>query len=141
MYRLGHGVTQNFTEAMKWYRKAADQGNANAQAMVGMMYEKARGVPESFTKALKWYRMAADQAMPWGIGLGAMYSLPWRYADSTEWLKWYRKAADQGNIAAELQLDLAEFDFQGTRILGPVGRRRRCSALVARSEGHQSESA
>jgi TPR repeat protein len=31
MYSNGKGVTQNFDEAIKWYRKAADQGDAYAQ--------------------------------------------------------------------------------------------------------------
>ena len=30
MYRMGYGVTQNFTEAVKWFRRAAAQGNAQA---------------------------------------------------------------------------------------------------------------
>ncbi|MDR2625971.1 MAG: SEL1-like repeat protein [Zoogloeaceae bacterium] len=28
----GEGITQNQTEAVKWYRKAAEQGDAEAQA-------------------------------------------------------------------------------------------------------------
>jgi hypothetical protein len=30
IYRMGYGVTQNFTEAVKWFRRAAAQGNAQA---------------------------------------------------------------------------------------------------------------
>jgi hypothetical protein len=30
MYRMGYGVTQNLTEAVKWFRRAAAQGNAQA---------------------------------------------------------------------------------------------------------------
>jgi hypothetical protein len=49
---------------MKWYRKAADQGNANAFQNLGFMYEKGLGVPQDNTEALKWYRKAADQGQP-----------------------------------------------------------------------------
>ena len=30
-YKTGNGVTQSYSEAAKWYRKAADQGHAKAQ--------------------------------------------------------------------------------------------------------------
>ena len=36
MYQYGRGVKQNDFEAVKWFSKAADQGDANAQFMLGM---------------------------------------------------------------------------------------------------------
>ena len=36
----------NYTEAANWYRKAAEQGHANAQYKLGMCYENGRGVPQ-----------------------------------------------------------------------------------------------
>jgi TPR repeat protein len=45
MYRLGRGVPQDDAEAMRWYRKAAKQGNAQAQNGLIIMYEERRGVP------------------------------------------------------------------------------------------------
>jgi hypothetical protein len=38
MYRDGKGVPQNFTEAIRWLRKAADQGGSIAQFELGDMY-------------------------------------------------------------------------------------------------------
>jgi len=35
VYGNGQGVPVDYGEAMKWYRKAADQGNANAQNNLG----------------------------------------------------------------------------------------------------------
>jgi TPR repeat protein len=35
MYDEGYGISQNYTEAVKWYRKAADQGDASAQRFAG----------------------------------------------------------------------------------------------------------
>ena len=53
---------ENHNEAIKWYRKAADQGNANGQFILGLMYANGEGVPEkNIEKATKWYRLAADQ--------------------------------------------------------------------------------
>ena len=36
----------NFAEAVKWYRKAADQGNATAQSHLARMYRDGKGVPQ-----------------------------------------------------------------------------------------------
>ena len=40
--RTGSGVEQDDATAVGWYRKAADQGDANAQYNLGVMYEKGR---------------------------------------------------------------------------------------------------
>jgi TPR repeat protein len=58
------GRALNFTEAMRWYRLAADQGFAEAQIIIGNMYASAQGVPRDFTEAMRWYRLAADQGLP-----------------------------------------------------------------------------
>ena len=50
----------NFVEAAKWFRKAADQGIALAQANLGLCYEKGEGVPRDIAEAMKWYRLASE---------------------------------------------------------------------------------
>ena len=60
---------------MKWFRKAAEQGNAPAQTILGMMYEDGRGITQDYTEAARWYRKATDQGWPTGQGiLGALYT-------------------------------------------------------------------
>src|SRR5690606_19071002 len=61
VYDHGLGVPENDQEAVKWYRKAAEQGYAVAQAILGVMYAKGEGVPKNDQEAVKWYRKAADQ--------------------------------------------------------------------------------
>ena len=58
VYYLGRGVPQNFPEAMKWFKKAADQGNPDATALLGVMYEEGQGVSRDNAEALKWYSIA-----------------------------------------------------------------------------------
>lgn len=58
---MGHGVKQDHTETVKWYRLAADQGNAFAQSNLGTCYDWGNGVTEDYREAVKWYRLAADQ--------------------------------------------------------------------------------
>jgi TPR repeat protein len=48
-------------KAVRWYRLAADQRDAEAQNNLGMMYADGRGVPQDYREAVKWYRLAADQ--------------------------------------------------------------------------------
>jgi len=61
LYAKGKGVPQDFSKAIYWYRKAAEQGNIGAQHMLGTMHENGQGVPQNFSKAIYWYRKAAEQ--------------------------------------------------------------------------------
>lgn len=46
---------------MEWYKKAAEQGNDEAQDMLGDFYYYGNGVEKDLAKALEWYKKAADQ--------------------------------------------------------------------------------
>ena len=61
MYDNGEGVPQDYAEAVKWYRLAAEQGNAKAQYNLAVMYDNGEGVPQDYAEAVKWYRLAAEQ--------------------------------------------------------------------------------
>ena len=62
MYDHGQGVPQSDALAAEWYRKAADQGYAEAQYALGCMYSKDGGVvPQDFAEALRWLRKAHAQ--------------------------------------------------------------------------------
>ena len=45
----------------QWFRKAADQGNALAQANLGVMYADGRGVVKDEVEAYKWYLLSGAQ--------------------------------------------------------------------------------
>jgi len=89
-------------------RKAAEQGDATAQAKMGRAYFLGLGVPKDATEALKWYRKAAEQGEPNAQAtLGFMYEMGRGVAqDYSEALGWYRKAAEQGNAIAQFNLGL-----------------------------------
>jgi len=53
---------QNYTEAARWFHKAAEQGNASAQLNLGGMYAKGRGVPRDHTLAYMWTLIATAYA-------------------------------------------------------------------------------
>ena len=103
MYQNGRGVPQDDTEAVAWYRKAANQGLALAQTNLGWMYDNGRGVAKDDAQTSYWYRKAADQGEAYAQNnLGMMYANGRGVAkDDTEAVAWYRKAADQGLARAE----------------------------------------
>ena len=59
-YEAGQGVAKDYAEAVKWYRKAAEQGVAYAQYKLGNLYYNGEGVAKDLTKAKEWYQKAAD---------------------------------------------------------------------------------
>ena len=60
-YNRGKGVPEDKAEGVRWYLKAAEQGNAMAQCNLGQCYFNGDGVDKDRTEALKWYRKAAEQ--------------------------------------------------------------------------------
>ncbi len=63
MYADGRGVVQDFMEAAKWYRKAAEQGHLIAQDELGRMYALGRGVAQDYVLAHMWLNLAAAKGM------------------------------------------------------------------------------
>jgi uncharacterized protein len=61
MYEYGQGVPQDFTEAVKWYSEAADQGYASVQSNLGRMYTWGRGVPQDYVVAHMWLDLATSR--------------------------------------------------------------------------------
>ena len=115
-YYNGDGVEQDKKEAVKWFRKAAEQGNASAQLNLGYCYENGEGVEQNKAEAVKWYRKAADQGEA-----KAQYNLGNCYdngegveQDKAEAVEWYRKAAEQGDADAQYNLGLCLLYGKGT---------------------------
>ena len=98
MYDNGQGVAKDQVEAVKWYRKAAEQGFAFAQFNLGLMYGNGQGVPKNQVEAIIWYRKAAGQGYADAQNLlGVIYEdgrgVP---KDRVEAVKWYTLAAELG---------------------------------------------
>jgi TPR repeat protein len=106
---------KNQLEAVKWYRKAAEQGSASAQLNLGVKYDNGVGVAEDNTEAVRWYRLAAEQGhAPAQKSLGYMYDNGEGVAeDNTEAVRWYRLAAEQGHAPAQYNLGYMYDDGEG----------------------------
>lgn len=105
-YDDGEGVEQDYAKAAEWYRKAAEQGAAEAQYHLGVLYYEGDGVEQNYTKTAEWYRKAADQGDDEAQNnLGVMYECGEGVKQSYQRaIVWYRKAADQGNAIAQNNL-------------------------------------
>jgi TPR repeat protein len=112
-YSVGRGVPLDQSEAVKWYRKAAEQGNAVAQCTIGEIYSGGLcGLTIDNKEAVKWYRLAAEQ----GIA-EAQFNLSSCYrngqgvdTNEIESAKWLRKAAEQNLKEAQFNLG-ASYEF------------------------------
>jgi tetratricopeptide (TPR) repeat protein len=104
---------KNYKEAVRRYRKAAEQGHAQAQVNLGALYSKGLGVGQDYTEAVKWYRKAAEQEHAQAQNnLGVMYSEGQGVMqDFKEAARWYRKAAEQGVNYAKEALKRLEQDY------------------------------
>jgi TPR repeat protein len=104
MYEAGQGTAANPSEAMKFYKKAADCGNGEAKFRIGLLYETGKGVGRNYAKAREWYTAAAGDRVS-----AAMYRVGYLHekglgvkANMKEAEKWYRKAADAGDSWSQL---------------------------------------
>ena len=75
-----------------WWRKAAEQGYAQAQSNLGVLYHQGRGVRRDYTKAAMWFRKAAEQGNADAqYELGLFYKsgrgVPQDYAEAYFWLE------------------------------------------------------
>jgi TPR repeat protein len=56
LYELGLGGTkQDYVEALKWYRKSAEQGDAGGKQGLARMYFEGKGVRRDYEEAARWY--------------------------------------------------------------------------------------
>jgi S1-C subfamily serine protease len=82
-------------EAVKWFRKAAEQGNADAQNKLGCCYAEGRGLKKEPVEAAKWYRRAAEQG-----NAPAQYNLAVCYQSGSGVLKNFVEAHKWHNLAS-----------------------------------------
>jgi TPR repeat protein len=106
IFYYGKGVKKNYTKAVNWYMKSAEQDYASAQFYLGVMYEIGEGVEKDYTTAVNWYRKAAEQGYASAqCYLGVMYEIGTGVEkDYTIAVNWYRKSAEQGNASAQYYL-------------------------------------
>lgn len=103
-------IAKNIDEAVKWYRAAADKGDARAMFRMGVLSERGAGMAKNGAEAVKWYRAAADKDY-----FAAQLNLAMKYEDGypeggiaknmDEAVSWYKKAENLGSVFAKKRLD------------------------------------
>jgi hypothetical protein len=119
MYADGHGVPQDNAESVRWYRKAADQGDADAQYNLGAMYANGQGIPQDYAEAMRWCRKAADQG-----NSSAQYHLGVMYA--------YGQGVPRDFVRAHIWTNLAaaQGDEEAAKIRDMVAQRMTSSQIA-----------
>jgi TPR repeat protein len=94
-YENGNGVRESSAQAVKWYRKAAEQGYAPAQYSLGRSYASGEGTDRNNKEALEWFARAAAQGYALARNrVGLMYERGQGVTkDYIEAYKWYTLAA------------------------------------------------
>jgi len=97
---------QDYTQAIYWFHKSAEQEYAEAQLWLSIMYEEGSGGNRDFSKAFSWCQKAATQG-----NADAQYNLGVMYRngqgttrDDRKAVYWYGKAAEQGVVLAQNNL-------------------------------------
>ncbi|NOX75849.1 MAG: sel1 repeat family protein [Gammaproteobacteria bacterium] len=95
-----------YSKAVEVFKKLAQQGNAEAQYNLAMLYRNGTGVDRDNKQSAMWFRRAAEQDVPDAqYMLGNSYDNGEGVPKSTKWaFIWYRKAAELGHALAQINL-------------------------------------
>lgn len=118
-----YAQSSSMEEAVKWYWKAANQGDAESQLQLGICCVLGKGVPESLETAVEWFEKAAQQGHARAAYfLGCIYYLGEGgiLADKAKAAEWFRKSADCGD--AEAQWMLGDCYREGEGVEKDAGR-------------------
>ena len=91
---------------MRWYEKAAEQGDGASFNEIGLMYSNGKGVLQDANKAFGWFQRSAEAGFGWGMfNLAQCYE----YGDGVQQndiiaKKWYEKAANKSLAEAECRM-------------------------------------
>jgi TPR repeat protein len=105
-YEQGWFGETDLHEALKWYRRAAAQGDPDAQNSLGQMYQDGEGIQQNYTLAAEWHRRAAEHVPDLGgagqgrNNLGLLYldglGVP---KDNVRAYMWFRLANTDANLS------------------------------------------
>ncbi len=105
-----------FVKAGQFWEPLANQGDAQAQYSMAVLYHKGQGRPADFGKALDWYRKAAEQDH-----VNSLFNLGVAYWEGRgvarnlqDAVQWWRRAAEREYGAAQHNLATAYYLGQGT---------------------------
>jgi hypothetical protein len=149
-------VVQDLAEALRWYRRAVEEGSEEAvtwirevanqgwvesQLALAEMYAEGRGVAQDASEAVRWYRAAAEQGHAEAqLRLGSRYDTGRGVVqDLAEALRWYRLAAEQGH--ADARFTLGSMYFEGRGVADDASEAERLYLLAAKQGSVEAQRA
>ena len=85
--------TGNYSEALRLWKPLAEQGDADAQRNLGMMYYTGQGVAQNHQQAVAWWQKAANQGdIEAQYNLGNIYIIA---QDHQKAIAWWQKVLAQ----------------------------------------------
>jgi S1-C subfamily serine protease len=68
-------AAKEFSEALRWFRQAADKRHTDAMNKIGIMYAMGQGVEVDYAMAMSWFRQAAQMGNTYAMGnVGELYA-------------------------------------------------------------------
>ena len=108
-------MSGDYETALTEWQPLAEEGNADGQYGMGLLYGNGFGVMMDDAQALHWYGLAAGQGHAEAqVNLAVMHANGWGVSQSDdEAFKWYSLAAEQGVIQAQMSLGKMYFNGFG----------------------------
>ena len=117
LYGRRIGLEKEITRALVWFRRAAEQGHAEAQCELGLrcLYGYGPNVPQDEQRGLFWLHKAAEQGnVDAQECLGQVYEQgEYVPQDEQQAAVWYRQAAEQGDKSSQYYLGEMYFEGRG----------------------------
>ena len=108
----------DYAAAMKDWRPLADNGNARAQFLLGLLYYDGKSVPQDYAEALKWFEQSGDRGY-----VRAQRNLAEMYAtgqgvkrDYIQAYKWFNICAAAGNDVCSDHRDWVAKKLKGSQL-------------------------
>jgi TPR repeat protein len=117
VYYKGKDLPQDYSEAYRLFRQAAENGLPEAITALGIMTRNGEGEEKNIKEAETLFIKAAEMGNPDAqFNLGIMH-----YAGETgkvsfeEGAKWFKRAAEQGNVEAMENLGFCYYEGSGVK--------------------------
>ncbi len=116
---------------------SAEQGNADAQFALGVMYIDGRGVPKDDATAMKWFGLAAEQGLVMAMSrLGKHYKAEGHYSSAAEW---FSKAANRGDTTGTSDLRSMKIQLRVKAFFNDSDAQLQLGELYARGWGVEQD--
>ena len=120
MYANGQGVPKDYEKAVKWFRLAAEQGNADALKNLGEMYANAQGVPPDYVLSYMWLTVGKANLTVSTKMTAAQIELAQKLARHCEESN-YKQCGDQFSVS----ISSVPMQLEGGTYVVPVLNKRR----------------